>query len=193
MLNDFLTHLETIHSLSPSLRDRLTKDLEILEVKKRDILLRDGERADHLYVVLKGMLRSYYLRNGMDITSRFMAEYHIVVSVNSFYKRIPGYEFIEAMEDSTLARIHYDTLQKLYRDFIEFNYTARILTEHYFSFTEERLFLLRKQKTEDRYRFFVEQYPALLNRVPLGHVASYLGMNLETLSRIRAKMSKKAR
>ncbi|HTF20874.1 MAG TPA: Crp/Fnr family transcriptional regulator [Chryseolinea sp.] len=191
MLRDFLTRLETIHSLSASLRDRLTKDLEILEVKKRDKLLRDGERADYLYVVLKGMLRSYYLRNGVEITSRFMLEYHIVVSVNSFYKRMPGYEFIEAMEDSTLARIHYDTLQKLYTDFIEFNYTARILTEHYFSFTEERLFLLRKQKTEDRYRYFVEQYPELLNRAPLGQIASYLGMNLETLSRIRAKISKR--
>src|SRR5690349_2606336 len=112
MLTDLFARLEAIHPMSESLRNRLTRDLEPVEVKKRDVLLREGERADYLYVVLKGMLRSFYLRNGIEITSRFMREYHIVVSVNSFYKRAPGYEFIEAMEDTIVARIHYDTLQK---------------------------------------------------------------------------------
>lgn len=190
MLDPFFSYLETIHPLSPDLRDRLSHDLEITEVPKKETLLRDGERADYLYVVLEGMLRSYYIRDGVEITNRFMKENHIVVSVNSFYKRRPGYEFIEAMEPSTLARIHYNTLQQLYKDFIEFNYTARILTEHYFSASEERLYLLRKQKAEDRYLYFMENYPDLLNRAPLGHIASFLGMNLETLSRIRSKLKK---
>ena len=190
MLNPFLNYLHTIHPLSPPLRDRLSTDLETIEVSKKQLLLRDGERADYLYVVLKGMLRSYYIRDGVEITNRFMKENHIVVSVNSFYQRKPGYEFIEAMEASTLARIHYQTLQQLYKDFVEFNYTARVLTEHYFSSSEERLYLLRKQKAEDRYLFFMENYPDLLNRVPFGHIASFLGMNLETLSRIRAKLKK---
>jgi CRP/FNR family transcriptional regulator, anaerobic regulatory protein len=190
MLDDFLAYMETIRPLSPPLRERLAKDLEIIEVPKKEMLLRDGERADYLFVVLKGMLRSYYIRDGVEITNRFMRERHIVVSVNSFYRRRAGYEFIEATEASTLARIHYNTLQELYKDFIEFNYTARILTEHYFSSSEERLYLLRKQKAEDRYLFFIEHYPELLNRAPLGHIASFLGMNLETLSRIRKKLAK---
>lgn len=190
MLDPFFKYLDSIRPMSPELRERLSKDLEIIEVSKKDLLLRDGERADYLYVVLSGMLRSYYIRDGVEITSRFMRPSHIVVSVNSFYARKPGYEFIEAMEPSTLARIHYNTLQQLYKDFIEFNYTARVLTEHYFSSSEERLYLLRKQKAEDRYQFFLENYSDLLNLVPLGYIASYLGMNLETLSRIRSKLKK---
>ncbi|HYF33128.1 MAG TPA: Crp/Fnr family transcriptional regulator [Chitinophagaceae bacterium] len=190
MLNPFFTYLETIRPLSAELKERLTNDLEIIEVPKKQLLLRDGERADYLYVVLKGMLRSYYIREDVEICNRFMKEYHIVVSVNSFYKRRAGYEFIEAMENSTLARIHYNALQELYKDFIDFNYTARVLTEHYFSSSEERLYLLRKQKAEDRYLYFIENYPDLLNRVPLGNIASFLGMNLETLSRIRSKLKK---
>ncbi|MEO5978165.1 MAG: Crp/Fnr family transcriptional regulator [Chryseolinea sp.] len=190
MLTEFLDHLGTIRPLSAQLRERLSKDLEVIEVAKKDLLLRDGERADYLYVVLKGMLRSYYLRNGMEVTNRFMREHHIVISVNSFYRREPGYEFIEAMEDGKLVRIHYDRLQLLYKDFVEFNYTARILTEHYFSISEERLYLLRKQKAEHRYLFFIKHYPELLDRAPLGHIATFLGMNLETLSRIRKKISR---
>lgn len=188
MLNDFLMYIDKIRPLSPTLKERLSKDLEVIEVPRKELLLRDGERADHLYVVLNGMLRSYYIRDGVEITNRFMIEHHIVVSVNSFYQRQPGYEFIEAMETSTLARIHYNTLQQLYKDFIDFNYTARVLTEHYFSSSEERLYLLRKQKAEDRYVFFMNNYPEIVNRVPLGQIASFLGMNLETLSRIRRKL-----
>ncbi len=190
MLERLFTYLDGIRPLSPELRDRLSTDLEIIQTPKKELLLRDGERADYLYVLLEGMLRSYYIREGIEITNRFMKENHIVVSVNSFYARKPGYEFIEAMEPSTLARIHYNTLQQLYKDFIEFNYTARILTEHYFSSSEERLYLLRKQRAEDRYHYFMENNPDLLNRVPLGHIASFLGMNLETLSRIRSKLKK---
>ena len=190
MLERLFTYLDGIRPLSPELRDRLSTDLEIIQTPKKELLLRDGERADYLYVLLEGMLRSYYIRDGIEITNRFMKENHIVVSVNSFYARRPGYEFIEALEPSTLARIHYNTLQQLYKDFIEFNYTARILTEYYFSSSEERLYLLRKQRAEDRYHYFMENNPDLLNRVPLGHIASFLGMNLETLSRIRSKLKK---
>jgi hypothetical protein len=88
-----------------------------------------------------------------------------------------------------LTRIHYNTLQKLYKDFDSFNYTARVLTEQYFSQSEQRLYLLRKQKAEDRYRYFIENHPDLLQRVPLQYIATFIGMNLETLSRIRKKLS----
>jgi CRP-like cAMP-binding protein len=190
MLTALFAHLDSIQPLSDELRKRLTSDIEIVEVNKKHLLLREGERNDYLFVVLKGMLRSYYIRDGEEITNRFMVERHIVVSVNAFYARKAGYEFIEATEDSVLARIHYDKLQRLYRDFVTFNFTARVLTEHYLTITEERLFLLRKQKAEERYKYFLAHYPELLQRASLGHIASYLGMNLETLSRTRKKLTK---
>lgn len=188
ILETLLQHLQTIKPLDEALRDRLINDLEIVEVPKKTMLLRDGEVANYLYVVLSGLLRSFYIKEGVEICSRFMKENHIVVSVNSFYARKPGYEFIESMEDSTLARIHYDKLQKLYKDHDSFNYTTRVLTEQYFALSEQRLYLLRKQKAEERYVFFLENYADLMNRVPLQFIATFLGMNLETLSRIRRKI-----
>lgn len=188
ILEPLLQHLQAIKPLDEALRERLINDLEIIEVPKKTMLLRDGEVANYLYVVLSGLLRSYYIKDGVEICSRFMKENHIVVSVNSFYVRKPGYEFIESMEDSTLARIHYDKLQKLYKDHDSFNYTARVLTEQYFTLSEQRLYLLRKQKAEERYQFFLSNYADLMNRVPLQFIATFLGMNLETLSRIRRKI-----
>jgi CRP/FNR family transcriptional regulator, anaerobic regulatory protein len=189
ILESLLAHLHQIKPLEPALHSRLINDLEIVEVPKKTMLLRDGQVADYLYVVLSGLLRSFYIKDGAEVCSRFMKENHIVVSVNSFYVRKPGYEFIETMENSTLARIHYDKLQQLYKDHDSFNYTARVLTEQYFALSEQRLYLLRKQKAEERYLFFLENYADLMNRVPLQYIATFLGMNLETLSRIRKKLS----
>jgi CRP/FNR family transcriptional regulator, anaerobic regulatory protein len=188
ILNALFQHISAIRQLDDELRDRLINDLEIIDVPKKTILLRDGEVSDYLYVVLSGLLRSYYIKDGHEICSRFMKENHIVVSINSFFVRKPGYEFLESMEDSTLARIHYDKLQKLYKDHDSFNYTARVLTEQYFAQGEQRLYLLRKQKAEERYLFFLDNYADFMNRVPLQYIATFLGMNLETLSRIRRKI-----
>lgn len=189
ILHQLFQHIEAIRPMSEALKTRLINDLEIIEVPKKHILLRDGQTADYLYVVLSGLLRSYYIKEDAEICSRFMKENHIVVSVNSFYARQPGYEFIESMEESVLARIHYTRLQQLYKDHDEFNYTARVLTEMYFTLSEQRLYLLRKQKAEERWLFFVDKYADLINRVPLQYIATFLGMNLETLSRIRKKLA----
>ncbi len=188
MLEPFLQRLRSIHKLSPEFEEAI-RALEIIEAPRGTLLLRDGQCEDYVWIVLKGLVRSYYIKEGEEICSRFNSETQIVLSVVSFYSRKPGYEFVETIEDSTLARIHHDRLQEFYRDFPEFNFIGRVLTEYYFTLSEQRLYLLRKQSAEERYRFFMEHYPEWLQRVPLKYVATFLGMNLETLSRIRKKIS----
>jgi CRP-like cAMP-binding protein len=188
MLDAFIAHMRTIHPVSDEL-EAAFQGMDILEVPRHEYLLREGQRADYGFIMLKGLVRSYYLKDGEEICSRFMQEQHIVISVHSFYGRHASYEYIEALEDSVVARMHYDQLQQLYRTYPEFNYIGRVLTEHYFSLSEQRLYLLRKQSAEERYRFFIEHYPEWLQRVPLKYIATFLGMNLETLSRIRKKIS----
>lgn len=189
MLQDFLRHIHTIYPVPEALKEDLIFSTEIVEVPKRTCLLREGQRADYVWMVLEGLLRAYYLKDGLEICSSFMQEEHLIVSVNSFYNRQPGYEFIETLEDSVVARIHYDQLQQLYKKHLEFNFIVRVLTERYTMLSEERLFLLRKQTAEERYIHLLQHDPALLQRVPLKYIASFLGMNLETLSRIRKKIS----
>ncbi len=189
MLQDFITYINTIYPVGESLRQDMLQRAEILELPRRTHLLREGQRADYVWMVLGGMLRAYYLKDGLEICSSFMQEQHLIVSVNSFYSRQPGYELIETLEDSIVARIHYDALQELYRAHLEFNYIVRVLTERYTILSEERLFLLRKQTAEERYLHILNHDPQLLQRVPLKYIATYLGMNLETLSRIRKKVS----
>lgn len=185
----FINGINNIYPLSDELKEALGNYYELIECPKKSVLLRAGQTCDYVYFVIKGLLRTYYLKDGNEICSRFMEEQHIVISINSFYTRKPGDEFIETLEDCTLARIHHDKLQKIYKEHIEFNYIARVWTEHYCSMSEERLYLLRSLNAKERYTFFLNNHPGLMQRVPLKYIASYLGMNMETLSRMRKQVS----
>jgi CRP-like cAMP-binding protein len=83
--------------------------------------------------------------------------------------------------------LHYSDLQKLYKEHIEINALGRVITEKYLYFLEVELYNLRKQNAEDKYNFFLKHYPHILQICPLKYIASYLGITVETLSRIRAK------
>ena len=189
MANFLIGYLNNIRPLSDALKADLERYLDIVELPRHHMLLREGQRCDYIYVVISGLLRMYYIKESEEVCSRFVAEEQMCLSVNSFYTRVPGYEYIETLEASTIARIHHDNLEKVYAEHSEFNLTGRLITQLYFIRSEERLYLLRKQTAEDRYQTFVDNNPGLLQRVPLKYIASYLGLTLETISRIRKKKS----
>ncbi len=173
--------------MSEGLVNDLCKYAVIKLFKKDDLILKPGMVANYASWILKGLVRSYYLKEGEEITTKFLWDSATITSIYSFYSRKPGNEYIMALEDTMLACFHYDHMQQLYKDHEEFNIIGRITTERYLFFLEIELYNLRKQKAEDRYHFFVKHFPHLLQRVPLKYIATYLGMNLETLSRIRGK------
>ncbi|MBA3828047.1 MAG: Crp/Fnr family transcriptional regulator [Taibaiella sp.] len=189
MVATFIDHINSLYPISDTLKARLEGELEVITIDKKQHILKEGQRCDYAFFVMEGLLRVYYVKDDMEVCCRFIHENHIGLSINSFYTRRPGYEYIEALETSTIARIHHDKLQQLYKEYIEFNYVARIWTEHYASMMEHRSYMLRKQSAEERYLSFMEKYPMLLQRVPLKYIATYLGMTLETLSRMRSKVA----
>ena len=115
-----------------------------------------------------------------------MAEGDFVISIVSFFTQQPSTEYLELLEPSTLHAINYQHLQELYRTFPEFNYVGRVLTERYYVQSEQRAHQLRTLPAKERYARLAADFPGLLQRVPLKHLASHLGISPETLSRLRA-------
>ncbi len=191
MLMALLEKLNKFHPLSPELTDSVSAVTKIVEYAAGDYILKEGQVCDKACLVVKGLARSYYIKEGKDITSRFMDEGFIITSWISYYTQQPGNEFIEATEDTTLACIYYSDIQKIYSEFPEFNIIGRKQAEYGFYLAEQRTQLLRKHSAEEKYKFFLENHPTLLQRVSLKNIASYLGMNEETLSRVRSKYHKK--
>ena len=185
MLTPLIIHLKNIHPMCDKLINELWNCGRIKEYKKDEFILKEGIVANYTSWVIKGAARSYYIKENEEVTTKFIQEGAPITSIYSYYGRRPGNENIIALENVTLASFHYDDVQKMYKEYPEFNVLGRIITERYLYFLEIELYNLRKTKAEDRYRFFVKHYPQLLQRAPLKHISTYLGMNLETLSRIR--------
>ncbi len=187
MNENLLQLFNSIIPISPPLKERLSETLKTKIFKKNQVLLKEGQVCDYIYFIEQGYLRSYYLKEDKEITAWFMKENDIIISVNSFFKREPSYEYIQTIEDSRLHYIHYDELQKIYKDFVEFNIVGRVLTEMYYTLSEERLYGMRSQTAEERFAFLLDKHPEIIHRTPRSYIASYLGISFETLSRIRIK------
>lgn len=182
--------LRVISNVGPAtdgLKGAIAKCAKMEVYKKNAVLLKEGHVCRHIHFIEEGLARAFYYKDQKEYTSWFMDENNLIISVFSFFSQKPSYENIQLLEDSSIVSLDYDNLQQLYRQYPEFNYIGRILTEQYYTISEERTKSLRTLSAHERYIQLMEVFPSLFNRVPLQYIASYLGMSRETLSRIRAE------
>ena len=191
MIEKLIGKLNMLHPMSSSLTEEIRSLAKIINYSAGEIILKENQVCDRISLVVKGLTRSYYINEGKDITSRFMEEGFIVTSWVSYYTQKPGNEFIEALEDTTLACIDYADIQKLYSDFPGSNTIGRKQVEYAFFLSEQRTQMLRRHTAEEKYKFFLDNHSNLLQRVSLKHIATYLGMTEETLSRVRSRFHRK--
>jgi CRP/FNR family transcriptional regulator, anaerobic regulatory protein len=187
ILTPVINYFNSITPLPRELVDDIIRYAVVKEYKKNEFILKAGKVSNYTSWIIKGLIRSYYMKDAEDITTKFLWAGAPITSVYSYYTRKPGNENIVALEGTTLASLHYDHMQRLYKTYPVFNEIGRVITEQYLYMLEIEVYNLRKQKAEDRYQFIMKHFPHLLQRVPLKYLATYLGVNLETLSRIRAK------
>ncbi|RTQ45703.1 Crp/Fnr family transcriptional regulator [Hymenobacter gummosus] len=182
--------LRSIYPLSEACQQAIRALMRREAHPARTQLLAPGQVAGRIYFVEQGLARGYYLHEGREANTWFMREGDFIISIVSFLTRTASQEFIELLEDTVLWSVSYAELQGLYQQFPEFNYVGRVLTEHYYVLSEQRTQQLRLLRAEQRYENLLQTFPAVLQRVPLKHLASYLGVTPETISRIRAAAGK---
>jgi CRP/FNR family transcriptional regulator, anaerobic regulatory protein len=184
MSPSFLDFLSTIIPISDNLKYRLDSILKTAEFKKKTLLLKEGQVCNYIYFIESGLLRVYYTKEDKEICSGLVCEGGLAISVKSFFKREKSDEFIETIEDTRVQYISYHELESLYADFPEYNIVGRKLITEYYVKSEERNFLLRKQTAQEKFEFFKKHFGHLMQRVQRKDIASFIGINLETLSRL---------
>jgi CRP-like cAMP-binding protein len=177
-----------LHQLSDGAIKYIDEHTFKTSVKKGKHLLKSGEICNYTYLVIKGAMRGYIKDGAKEITTWITSENELVTSIRGFHQHIPSLENIQAIEDCDLVGYHYNDLQYLYTNFIEMNIVGRKLLEHYYSEAEERAYICRLPKASSKYERFIATRGPLTNRVKLKYIASYLGITIETLSRIRSKI-----
>jgi CRP-like cAMP-binding protein len=180
------TVLSAVHPLSDLLKEKLSRQTKVGTFKRRNILLRPGEVANHIYFINKGLLRAYYVdEDGVETTFWLMKEMDMMASAFSFFTRQPGDLTIEVMEDCELVFIDYNTLEEVYKEYLEFNIVGRVLVQRYYALSDERAMILRMKRVIDRYSYMMEHYPDLMKRVYQKYMASYLDMTEATFSKTK--------
>lgn len=187
-MDKLLQFLHSIHALSPALLAHLRLITRVKTISRKEFLLKAGHVCRQICFVEKGLLRSFYLKNEQEISSRFMREGEVIVSLSSFFRQLPSDECIQALEDCELLCMDYTDLQYTCRHFPEFHQFTRVLTEQYFQRNEQMLYALRLQRSHERYAYLMEQHPYLIQRVPSKYLASYLGITDVTLSNIKSRI-----
>lgn len=153
-------------------------------------ILKAGKVETNIYFIARGIGRAYITSEDKDITFWIGQEGDTLMSLKSYVKGEPGYENVELMEDSLLYGFRRDDLLRLYRKDIHIANWGRRLAEQEFLRTEKKLIPLLFTTASMRYHTLLKDNPALLQRIPLECLASYLGITPVSLSRIRASLKK---
>ncbi|MCC7402652.1 MAG: Crp/Fnr family transcriptional regulator [Chitinophagaceae bacterium] len=188
-ISSLVITLNQFHSLSDPAVKYLKEILFPVSFKKGELLLKAGDLCNHVYFIKKGVIRGFIKEGIKDITTWITAENEMVTSISCLDHRELNEENMQAVEDCDAYAISYSGLENLYLKFPEFNIVVRKILQRYYKDAEDRAFIVRLTNAETKYLYFLKRYSHLTNRVPLKYIASFLGITLETLSRVRKKIS----
>lgn len=159
------------------------------EFKKKDVILKVGEVENYLSVVEEGVARLFFEKDNKELTIRFVFNYQHLTAYDSFTQRTPSKCNVEALTDMVVWRVHYDDLQGLYRRHAVGNLIGRLTVENLYVEKLNREFSLLSSTAEERYLTLLKEKPNLFQLIPLKHIASYMGITPQALSRIRKRIS----
>ena len=185
---------ETVSRLIPVTNDEFplcTSFMIPKRIRKGAYLVQEGEVSRYLAFVTKGCLRSYGIdKKGEEHVIQFALEGWWITDLYSFLTGKPGEYFIDALEDSDALLIESASYEKLCTTVPKFERYFRILLQNNYIATHRRVFASIGLSAEERYLQMLEKYPTIVQRVAQRHIASYLGITPEALSRIRHRIAK---
>lgn len=182
-----ISFLQNFSDLPIDVIDAIEKVTQKTELPKRHILLKKGKICNHLYFLEKGLVRNYFEEDDKELTNDITVDGAFVTSFSSFISQTPSVETIELLEDSILYAIHYDDLQHLYKTYPIMEHIGRLIAEYHYNSLAMKSYRLKFSNSAERYEALFNTKIEIIRRTPIGIIASYLGMSIETLSRIRSK------
>ena len=186
-MDKIINSITSTVDISKETLDVFLSYLQPIEITKKTILIKPIIKDNNLYLLEKGIARSYNIIDGKEITSWFSKEGELIFSTNSFYGKTEGYENerVQILEDSLLYYIKIADLEKLCFQYIEIANWLRLLHQKAFVEMERRLIYRLYMSAEERYKDFYSKSPDIFQRVNLSYIASYLGISHVTLWKLR--------
>lgn len=176
--------------LEPDSIDVLAQLLVPMKFHRGEVILREGEECTCMYYIDSGMVRQYYFKNGKDVTEHFSFEGRIVMCIESLLKHVPSQIIIESLETTQLYALPRKKLLEAIEYTPELGILYRKILEHALISSQHHADSQRFENAQERYERLLKEKPEIILRAPMIHVASFLQMTPETLSRVRAHHEK---
>jgi len=155
-------------------------------VPKDHLLVREQAISDYIYFIEKGIVRIYYYKNEKEITEWIAMDEQFFLSITSFFERTPSRLIIQTVEPSEIYGIHHNDLMRLAEEHHEMEKLLRKMVTRSLILSQVRMDAIQFETANQRYIRLLQESPNIIQRVPLSYIASFLGVTLETLSRIRS-------
>ncbi|AZA76214.1 Crp/Fnr family transcriptional regulator [Chryseobacterium sp. G0186] len=185
-------HIEKIKVLTSRFDQKTLEALDkittIEHFKKGEIVLQQGDVCRKSRLIISGVARKFFYSDRKEITTEFFFKDDIAISFKSYIDQKPSKEMIECLTDVTVETVDYSSFEAIKKEFPLLLEYDILLTELYIIWLEDRLFDFHTLSAKERYEALLKKSPEYFHHLKLTHIASYLGISLETLSRIRSKI-----
>jgi len=181
-----LSHIVT---LEPNEIEFIKTAFKEIHFKKGDFFLKAGEINNRLGFIQKGLIRYLVYKNEEESTLEFSKEGEFVAEYQSLVQKSQSIQSIQTIEATTMLVMTSDNLQNLYNHTQNGNKIGRIVIEHRFNILVNQLMSIYMHGPDQRYLHFIKTYPELVQRIPQYHIASYVGVKPQSLSRIRKRFT----
>lgn len=189
MYKEILDHVLRDIQLTAQEQDEFVSILSEVRLSKKEFLITQGQPVSSEYYVVSGCLMAYYLdEKGDRHILQFAVEDWWISDFEAFFSGSPAQLYVEALEDSVLLVIKKDALEELYKRIPKFERFFRLKITGAFVALRSRVLSSLQKSGRQRYLEFCEAYPKIEKRVPNSHIANYLGLKPESLSRIRKEL-----
>lgn len=184
---EIIQHFAQYIKVSETLKNELLNRLYYKSFKKGETLHDANKICTESHFIIKGLVRVYFLKDGKEVSEYFCAENEWVNSPRSLRQQQIDIYAIDTLEPTETFCLPVKDLIYLFDHFPEMERYARLSMGTVAGHFMERITSLRFTSAKERYEHFCATYSPIYHRIPLGMVASYLGITQETLSRIRAE------
>lgn len=178
--------------LSSAEIDAAEKKFEEIIVKKGDILISPGQFVPYQYFVFSGCLRTYFIsETGKEYTLQFAVTDWWITDYTAFFTSEKSMFYVDCIVDSIIYKVSKDSMEQLYKEIPQIESFFRIKMERFFGSYQKRILSDLALTAEEKYLQFIKSYPDIEKHIKNYHLASYLGITTESLSRVRHELAKK--
>lgn len=194
-MNDaFDTVLNSVKSLCPKVTkdelEYLQSGLTVTELRSKHFYIHANTVQKEIGFVFSGLLRAFYVdKDGKEISVNFIKEGRYATHYSALITQTPCKYYFQCIEPSIIVNLPYKHIQDGYNKFPNLERYGRLVAEEVLKMQQRRIESLLFENAETRYLDFIKENLDLFNRVSLSNLASFLGIERQSLTRIRKKLA----